>query len=265
MDTNTAVLDYTLLRRTVYRLRDEFPFAEFSALSRSWNNRALFSLRLGNTDDPVLLLGGFDGLDTLSPQVLLSFFEKMCKSYVENTSLSGIRIRSILQTRGVMILPCVNPDGLESKQNTNAHGVNLAENYKPHWHERKHLVPLSDDAREPLFAGKVPESEPETRAILRACRHRAFRHIMVLREGDDALCVSSPKLPEQRAEMMQKVLCSTSGLPAEPPCFSPGRYCGIAEQFSEEFNRPAFCLSFCGTKESVYRQLEETLVLSCIM
>ncbi len=266
MKSSTAVFDYTQLRQTVYRYREAFPFADFSALSRSWNGRALFSLRLGNPNDPVLFLGGFDGRDTLSPQLLLNFFEKLCRSYAENTALSGIHIGSVFRDRGVMILPCVNPDGLESRQCVNAHEVNLSENYKPLWYERKHLLQSFDSSRKALFfSGKVPESEPETRAILRACRHRSFRHIMVLKNGNGTVTASSPKSPEQKAEMMQKVLCSTSGLAAEPLSFAPGSYCGIAEQFAEEFCRPAFCIAVQGEPESAQKILEETLVLSCIM
>ena len=46
MKTVTEPMDYTLLRRRVYRCRELFPFAGFSAVGRSWNGRALFALRL---------------------------------------------------------------------------------------------------------------------------------------------------------------------------------------------------------------------------
>lgn len=260
MKTETEAMDYTLLRRRVYRCRELFPFAGFSAVGRSWNGRALFALRLGEPTDAVLMLGGFDGRDDLTPRLLLNFFEKLCRRYAEDAALADIRIRSLLADRGVTILPCVNPDGLAQKQTGNAHGVNLAENFKPHWAERRRLT--QDD--ENLFAGSVPESEPETRALLGACRRGDFRHMLVLGRGDNTVSAYAPDSPHQTAQLMQKVFCAVGGLTAQPPCFSPGRFCGAAEQFEAEFGRPAFCWGL-NEADGAAAAREEALILSCLM
>ena len=260
--SETKTMDYTSLRRAVYRCREQFPFAEYTALARSWNGRALFLLKLGNQADPVLFLGGFDGTDRHSPRLLLRFFEKLCRSFEAGGRLSGIRIRSVLQEKGVMILPCVNPDGLALGQTVNAHGVNLSENYKPFWEQRKRLTLPSDDA---LFAGKTPECEPETRAVLRACRRYPFRYMIVMGPGQNAVTAYAPDCPEQKAEMMQKVLCAAGGFEARPPRATPGAYCGAAEQFEAEFRRPAFWFGLKEAGPEAEKRWEEALVLACLM
>lgn len=262
MKIETETLDYTELRRTVYRYREQFPFAAFSAVGRSWNGRALFSLKLGDPNDAVILLGGFDGRDSLTPRLLLRFFEKLCRHYEDDAMLSGIRIRSVFQEKGVVILPCVNPDGLDQKQTGNAHGVNLAENFKPHWNERKRLIQADDDT---LFAGSVPESEPETRALLYACRRTPLRHMMVLGQGQNTVAAYAPDCPQQKAEMMRNVFCAVGGFSAEPSVFSPGYGCGAAEQFVAEFHKPAFVLSVSGSLADAEAKAEETLILSCLL
>ena len=256
-------MDYTFLRRTVYRYRELFPFASFSALGRSWNGRAMFALRLGDQTDAALWVGGFDGRDRLSPRLLLDFFEKLCRLYAGDGALAGIRIRPLFEEKGVTILPCASPDGLAENRAGNAHGVNLAENYKPHWVERKRLTQgLNDEA---LFAGGVPESEPETRALLNACRRCRFRHMLVLGQGANTLAAYAPDCPRQEAEMMRKVFCAVGGFAAVPPSFSPGLTCGAAEQFEAEFHRPAFSLAIDGADPDAGSKLEEALVLSCLM
>ncbi len=262
MKTETEPMDYTLLRRSVYRCREQFPFAEFSALGRSWNGRALFALKLGDPTDAVLMLGGFDGRDELTPRLLLRFFEALCRRYAADSELCGIRIRSLFRDRGVTILPCVNPDGLEQRQTVNAHGVNLAENFKPRWSRRKQLGPPDEQE---LFAGTAPESEPETRALLNACRRGKFRHMMVLGQGANTLTAYASEDPQQQAQLMQKVFCAAGGLTAQPPLFLPGSACGAAEQFEAEFHRPAFYLGMKEPAFSAEAALTEILVLSCLM
>ena len=104
-------------------------------------------------------------------------------------------VAGFLKIRGLTIVPCVNPDGVEialhgsdaamkykplvdkvcentSKWQANAKGVDINHNFNAGWCELKKLE-LSRNINAPAptrFGGNCPESEPETKAIARLCR-----------------------------------------------------------------------------------------------
>ena len=113
MQQNIKVFDYAQLRRTVYDYKERYPFASYCVCARSWSGRALFSLSLGNRQSSALFVAGIKGGDVTSVRVLLRFFEQLCSCVEEKTEVAGIRIGEVFKEKGVVIVPCVNPDGME--------------------------------------------------------------------------------------------------------------------------------------------------------
>lgn len=291
MQKNVMTFDYAQLRRSVYALKEKYPFAGCCVCARSWSGRAVFSLSLGNHNSPALLVAGIRGGDAAGTEVLLNFFERLCAAVEADDEIAGIRVGEVLKEKGVCIIPCLNPDGMEislrgaiaagsyaglvervcgdaSLWRANARGIDLNLNFSCDFIQTKKAAEnCGYTAPGPYFhAGKVPESEPETRALVRLCRTRDVRHALVI-EGGDADYVYSP-LPEEgaeRAEMMSRILELSSGMKRLKE--TPGllNKHGFADWFVKKHKKPAFVLNADGFAEQLYPRLEEMLVLSIVM
>lgn len=290
MQNNTLVFDYAQLRRTVYDYKERYPFAGYGVCARTWSGRAIFNLTLGNRQQPALFVAGIRGNDVAGVRVLLRFFEKLCSCVEKKSEVEGIRISEVLKEKGIIIVPCVNPDGMEitlrgavaagsyaglvervcadtSVWRANARGVDLNLNFSSEYKESKKAAQgCGYTSPGPYFyAGKVAESEPETRAVTRLCRSREVRHALVLEGGNDGVYAPSCEEGAERAEMMTRILSLSSGLKRVSESPGPLEKNGFAEWFVKNNQKPAFVLNAKGSYEELYSKLEEMLVLSIIM
>lgn len=290
MQQNIKAFDYARLRRTVYDYKEKYPFASYCVCARSWSGRALFSLSLGNRQSPALFVAGIKGGDVASVRVLLRFFERLCKCVEEKTEVAGIRIGEVFKEKGVVIVPCVNPDGMEisirgavaagsyaglvervcgdtSLWYANARGVDLNLNFSSGFnHSKKAAEGCGYTAPGPYFyAGKVPESEPETRALSRLCRSRDVRHTLTVESGADYIYAPVCRNGNERAEMMTRILELSAGMKRIKEQPGPLVRHSFADWFVENYKRPSFVLNANGSAQEIYERLEEMLVLSIIM
>ena len=281
---------YAVLRRKIYECKEKYPFAGYSVCARSWSGRALFTLSLGNTKEPALYIAGVRSGNTAGTQVLLRFFERLCECVDTRGELAGIRINDVLKEKGVVIIPCVNPDGMEivssgavaagsyaglvervcadtASWRANARGVDLELNFSDGFTQTKRIAEgCGYTAPGPYFyVGKVPESEPESRALVRMCRSRDIRHSVILRSGPDCLYTPAPVNGTERVEMMCRILELSSRLGRLRD--TPGSLdtSSFAQWFVNTYSRPAFIMSARDPFEELYARTEEALVLSLVM
>ncbi len=282
-------LNYAMLRRKIYRLKEKYPFAGYSVCARSWSGRALFKLSIGECESPALYVAGIKGGDKSSVSVMLTLFETLCESIKTHSRVAGIRIGDVLNEKSVIILPCVNPDGMEIVSNgavgagsyaglvervctntsswrANARGVDLNLNFAKDFSLVKKVAEgCGYTSPGPYFyAGKVPESEPETRALVKLCKSCDIRHTLMLQGGAD--CIYSPALVgEERHSMMLKILELSSGLSRLDGEPSPLEKHGFADWFSSVYKKPSFVINAQNSDVELYNKLEEMLVLSIVM
>lgn len=284
------VFDYTCLRRKIYGFKERFPFAGYSVCARSWSGRAIFVLSLGNREAPALCLGGFRGGDFAGTDLMLRFFERLCTCIDTGEPVSGIKIKNIVQEKGVMIIPCVNPDGMEivshgaigagsyaglvdracadtASWRANARGVDLNLNFSCGFTcTKKAAESCGYTSPGPYFyAGKVPESEPETRALVRLCRARNIRHTLTVQSGADYIYSPCVGIGAERQDMMLKILELSSGISRLDDECGPLEKHGFSDWFSATYSRPSFVLNAQLSQKEIYQTLEEMLVLSIVM
>ena len=104
------------MRRKVYALKEKYPFACCTVGARSWGGRAIFTLGLGQTQGATLYMGCVNAGDGETAFALLRLYENMCRAVDEGGKLCGIKLNEIFKSRGVIIVPCVNPDGMEMRR-----------------------------------------------------------------------------------------------------------------------------------------------------
>ncbi len=281
---------YAVLRRKIYELKERYPFAGYSVCARSWSGRALFTLSLGNTREPALYIAGMRSGSVAGTQVLLRLFERLCECVDTRSEVAGIKLHDVLCEKGVIIIPCVNPDGMEivssgavaagsyaglvervctdtSLWQANSRGVDLELNFSHGFTQTKKIAEscgyTAPGAR--FYAGKVPDSEPETRALVRLCRSRDIRHCVILRHGEDTLYTPTVVSGAERVEMMCRILELSSDIKRSVDLPGALQKNGFAEWFVSSYQRPSFVIDSVDSYKDLYSKIEEAMVLSMVM
>ena len=152
--------DYQTRRKIINDICEKYSFVHHSFAGKSVCGRCIDVLHIGNTKNCVLYCAGFHGSEYLTVTAVLKFFEQ-CADAMENDSVVGrYKIRDFLREKGLTIVPCVNPDGVEiaihgsdaalkykslvekaSKENkvwqAHARGVDINHNFNAGWNELK--------------------------------------------------------------------------------------------------------------------------------
>ena len=105
--------DFNESERIKQELKNRYPFLVCHSIGKSVCGRDITAYSLGNYRNIVLFAGGFHAQEWLTGLVLLRFLEKICESIKNKKKLSGVDISSALYSKGITIVPCINPDGVE--------------------------------------------------------------------------------------------------------------------------------------------------------
>ena len=182
----------------------KYPFIKVSNTFKSLCSRNISVITIGNTENSVLFSAAYHGMEWITTLLLLKFTSRLCSKISQKTKFFNIDISKFITSRGVTIIPCVNPDGVEislrgakyagkyyklvqnishgdtSNWQANARGVDLNHNFNADWQDL-HLREQQSGFTGPShtrFGGTHPESEPETQAITKICRENNFTHAL---------------------------------------------------------------------------------------
>lgn len=274
-----------------------YPFLHRRTLGKSHAGRRLECLHIGGKEKPVLLAAAFHGMEWLTSLVLLKFAETLCRSLESGSPVRGYRL-SPLKNRGVFLLPCVNPDGVEislhgaaaagpfsetveracgkdtSFWQANARGVDLNHNYNAGW-TALHELEQNSGITSPgctRFGGPFPESECETRLVTALCRSVPFRRALAFHsQGEEIYWEFGPCTPPE-AYLLGRIFALSSGYTLSfPSGLAVGG--GFKDWFLSAFCRPAFTVEIGQGKNplplsdfaAIYHRLEEMLLLSVLL
>ena len=294
----TTVPDERMVGDFIRRLRQQYPFLTVRNLGKSILGRPIWAMQLGENRERVLFAGAFHGMEWLTASLLLCFAEELCFALDSGLYLADIDVRRALLGRGLVIVPCVNPDGVEiclhgadgakalhdtvqrlsggdtAHWQANARGVDLNHNFDAGWHILRQLeIEAGITGPGPTrFGGYAPESEPETQLITALCRSIPFRHVLAFHsQGEEIYGQYGPRIP-RGAPLMMRVLALTSGyrIVENEGLASHG---GFKDWFISEFERPGFTIEI-GRGENplplsdlkpIYDRLREMMTLAAIM
>ena len=296
--TGEMLFDYEKSKSLIENLTRRFSFLSADVIGRSSTGRAIFSLSLGNKKNRVLLAGAFHGCEWLTSLVLFRFCERLCQSLDKKSELCSVNISRAFSQLGLMIIPCVNPDGVEiavhgsigagsarrfveslgceeySKWNANAAGVDINHNFNAGWEILRKMEEESGitGPAPRRFGGYRAESEAETKAVTRLCRLVPFRQAMALHsQGEELYWRYGDDTPAQ-AHMMAKILADSCSyrLVENDGLASHG---GFKDWFISEFYRPAFTMEIgkgenplpIDELDAIYDRIEEALTIFTLM
>lgn len=285
-------------RRISKLLEDNFPFLKVRAIGTSLCGRSIDAFSLGNEDEQVLMCGAFHGMEWITSLLLFRFLESLCHGVKTGEGIRGINVDRFLARRGIIVVPCVNPDGVEISLNgecaagryeqvveniaagrahrwqANAAGVDINHNFSADW-KHLHKREIESGITGPSltqYGGQMPESEPETRAITDLCRHNNIRHAIAFHSQGSEIYWDFGASTPKRSRRMAEVMASSSGYTLSSPSgLAVGG--GFKDWFITEFSKPAFTVEVGNGRNplpasklgEIYNQLEEMLILCLIM
>lgn len=279
--------NYENLSLAVQHFQKSYENSKVFSLGRSVANRRIYCLGLGTLRRSRLYVGGTHGSEWLTVSALVRFANELA----QNTSLSPL-----LEDYGVMIVPCLNPDGCEiaimgekgahpkedfikqisngdyEHYNANLNGVDLNHNFNAGFEELK-ILEIKNGITSPSkkqYGGLFPESEPETHALCTLCNLFEPQMAFSLHSQGEEIFYSYENYTPKKSKQMAQRLAKVSGysLAQQTSLASHG---GFKDWFIKEKHRPAFTIEIgkgenplpINDFEEIYKKLkpllEETL------
>ncbi len=277
----------------------KYKFLRTEIIGKSNCQRSIKAFSVGNPSNQVLFCGAFHGMESITSYVLYKFLHDVCNSIQNSQALCDIHLERFLNKRGLVVIPCVNPDGVEifsngpvgggryenhirkimlnnnsQKWQANAVGVDINHNFDANW-EELHALEIANNITSPAptrYGGPFPESEVETRNIVNFCKNNYIRHALAFHsQGEEIYWNFGEKTPEKSLQMAN-VMAKCSGYKlATPSGLSSGG--GFKDWFINYFERPAFTIEIgkgenpldFSQKDLIYDKIKEMMTLSLIM
>ncbi|WP_343253130.1 M14 family metallocarboxypeptidase [Ligaoa zhengdingensis] len=287
------------VKEALFALRRAYPEqCRVFSIGRSVLGRELYAAAVGDTRGATLLMGGTHGLEWLTSLLMLRFLDDLLYSIAQNERLAEIDVKKSMETRGVIILPALNPDGIEIALRgsagagsmgervqeiccgnyrlwqANARGVDLNHNFDAGW-ETLHKMEEEAGITGPAptrYGGPRPESEPETRAITAFCREFAVRQAYAYHSQGEEIYYKYGEHTPTRSRLMAQLLATSSGYRLMSP-EGLASHGGFKDWFIDKLRRPAFTIEIGKGKnplplcdlEPVYGRLREMMMLSLLL
>ena len=245
-----------------------------------------------------LFVGRTHGQEWLTVSLLLLFLDDLLSSIQSGEPLEEIDFSLALQKRGLIIVPALNPDGIEIalygpksakwRKNcvqkilarseltwqANARGVDLNHNFDAGF---PILQKLEREAgfcgpSPRRYGGKHPLSEPESRAIVKYVRKNNISRLYAFHSQGEEIFYEYDSIPVPQGEEIAQTLSKLSGydLVENAGLYSHG---GLKDWFIKEFRRPGFTIEIgkgenplpLSDLDSIYRKIRRMMAAAVIL
>lgn len=267
--------DYPELISSIDKLKTKYDFLQVNNIGKSILNRSIPLVSLGKGKKSVIYIGGHHGMEWITSALLVNFISDICNEYVNGTTIFDISTRVLFETRKILIVPMLNPDGIDyaihgvsndnilksrllrmntnddfSHWQANARGVDLNHNYNSGFNEYKIIERnLNINSGAPgKFSGEYPESEPETRALCNLVRYLSPELAITLHTQGEEIYYTSGDQSCDNSLPLAKTISRLTGYKISLPS-GTAKYGGFTDWFIDEFNKPSFTLE-CGLGEN---------------
>ena len=290
--------DLALREKFIIELCNQFPFIKCGKIGKSLCNRDIPYVKIGSENNPVLFAAAFHGMEWLTSLLVLLFAKRISQAVYSNAKLYDVDVKKILNERGLVIVPCVNPDGVEislhgaqasrqfeplvnevlnygdaSRWQANARGVDLNHKFDADW-EQVHHIEQERGINGPAptrYGGPFPQSEAETKALVEFCEKMNFRQALAFHsQGEEIYWHYGTNTPAQAKNIADKMAKLSGYTLSKPEGLAVGG--GFKDWFISKFAKPSFTIEIGKGKNplpltdinSIYWRLENMLVYCCL-
>ena len=290
--------DYFARQRAIDEICGEYPFIKRTVIGKSCMGKDITALKIGSASEYALITAAFHGSERITSTVLLMYIEDLAYVIKNDLSIEGVNAIRGLKGRGVIFVPCVNPDGCDISLlgraacgndaeriarickndfihwNANFRGVDINHNFNADWEnlrekERKMGIYGPSPTR---YGGPKPESEPETQALVKLCKKTKIRHTVALHSQGEVIYWDYGDYTPTRSKRIAEILATASGYALDSPIgIAEGG--GFKDWFISEYNRPGFTVEIgkgqnplpADATEEIYLNIREMLTLATII
>lgn len=236
------------------------PSLEVTTYARSILSREIEGYGIGEGRRYILIAAAHHALESISTNIAFLLIDLLCHEK-DAGKINGTDCKLLLSKYRFIIIPCVNPDGVElryhgadesplkdrlirmsgadfSHWQANARGVDLNHNYDAGFIEYKRMETALEVSCGPrLYSGEYPESEPEVRGIAGLVRTLMPSAVVSLHtQGEEVFYSPRDKRCRHRAERLAAEIGYTVGIPE-----GTASYGGLCD-YSGSFGIPSFTL-----------------------
>ncbi|MBQ1965684.1 MAG: peptidoglycan-binding protein [Clostridia bacterium] len=269
--TNIPYTSQTL-RRNIEGLTKRYPFLRTGVVGRSGNGQQIPYLMFGNGPIKVGYNAAHHANEWITTPILMKFTEQMCRAYAFGLSLADSDVRRLWERTTFVIVPMVNPDGVDlvtgeyapgSREynealalNTdlpfpdgwkaNLAGTDLNLNYPAGWEEARRIKFEQGYTRPGPrdYVGPSPLSAPESRAMANFTEQQDFRLILAYHtQGELIFWKYLDYQPKNSLEIARR-FSEVSGYAVEETPYASG-FAGYKDWFIQTRNRPGYTIE-CG-------------------
>ncbi len=289
---------YTYLESTVHLLREKYSALTLATCGKSVMGKEIFALSVGEGMRNIIYVGSTHALEWITTLIMLRFAETLAQNCELNKNTAGFNTCDILKNIRLVVVPCLNPDGVDiqikgtsacgefkekiydiskfdfTNWSANANGVDLNHNFNADWYalrdfEGKNGIAAPAPRR---YGGKFPESEPETRAIIKLLRSIEFDRLYTFHSQGEEIFYNYKNNTPEKSLFIAKALGGVSGytLVNNEGHYSSG---GLKDWFIEEFKKPGFTVEVGLGKNPlpledfshIYKKIEPLLVMGLML
>lgn len=296
-DFYSAPPHYAELRMELHQLAARHPRARVFSIGKTLLGREILAVSMGRVQNATLMVGGVHGGEWITTLLLTRFAGDIIEGLCSGEMLGGVNVSAALENRSLVILPCLNPDGVEISLDgpsaagvleplvtklwrpdqlwqANARGVDLNHNFNAGWKTLRELERADgiDGPCASRYGGSHPHSEPETRAAAGFCLGASIRQVYAFHsQGEEIYCRYGPRTPAH-AQLMAQVLASACGYKVCNPT-GTASHGGLKDWFIQQTGRPGFTIEVgrgqnplpVQEMEPIYARLIEMLLLAVIL
>lgn len=279
-------------------LKENYRGLKVFPIGKSALGREIPALCVGNPMGAALFVGATHGLEWITTLLLIRFCEVVLEGLKTGGKVSDINVRKALKGRSLVVVPCLNPDGVEislsgksgacemgefveeicggdySVWQANARGVDINHNFDAGWCILREMERDSgiDGPAPTRYGGQHPNSEPETRAITMFCLTYQPRTLYSMHSQGEEIYYRYGEHTPERSRLMAQILAASSGYtPASPTGLAS--HGGLKDWFIDKFRRPGFTIEVGMGKnpleidrfEPIYQKIEEMLTIATLL
>lgn len=288
---------YARVTEKLFQLQQKYPFLHLFHIGKSVLGRKIYAVGIGNLKHVNLFAGAFHAQEWLTALLLIRFLEDLCASAEAGSDVPSSLHETLLE-KGFLIIPVVNPDGVEialkgpeaagryasqvralmenssAAWQANARGIDLNHNFDAGFSlckqaEREAGI-LGPAPRQ--YGGERPASEPETRAMVQLCAGFDIRIAFAFHSQGEEIFYEYGDHTPPVSYLIASLLSTYSGyqLVHQEGLASHG---GFKDWFIDRLERPAFTLEIgkgvnplpVECLSPIYRRLQSTLSIASLI
>ena len=271
---------YLVMSEQLMELSQKYRFLEINSIGRSVMGRSIYMVHIGCSSRRIHINASHHANEWITTYILMKSIEKLCEE-IDRNQMS-------LEEINFDFIPMVNPDGVElclhglemimtekqkeklikmnegvnnfSRWKANIRGVDLNRNYDAGFLKYKRI----SDKKSPSYAhyaGSMPESEPESKALAEFTRKRLYDMVIAYHTQGEVIYWNYMNVDVPTAKEYAIMFSEVSGYRLDVPdeLAASG---GYKDWFIETYHKPGFTIE-CGIGENPISVSQIENIMKC--